>query len=322
MTAMCLAHVVAAPRVLMRHLLTLFDWSTDTIHDVYARSAALKEAFGRGERLERHPRRVCALLFEKPSLRTRVSFEAAMTHLGGSTLYLGNDVGWGQRESIADFAAVLGNYVDVVVCRAFAHERVELLAQHSAAPVINGLTDSFHPCQALADLFTLHEHFGSLEGVTLAYVGDANNVARSLAICCARLSVRFRLAAPKPYQFDEPFLERLREIFPEWRLEQTEDPYVAVSEAHAVYTDVWASMGQEDEREMRRRAFQPYQVNQSLMEAAPPHAVFMHCLPAHRGEEVTDEVIDGARSIVLVQAENRMHVQKGILDRILGQDKS
>ena len=305
------------PRIPMRHLLTLFDWSTDSIRDVYARSASLKAAFRRGERQERYPRRVCALLFEKPSLRTRVSFEAAMTHLGGSTLYLGNDVGWGQRESIADFAAVLGNYVDVVVCRAFAHERVEMLARYSAAPVINGLTDAFHPCQALADLFTLQEHFGSLEGITLAFVGDANNVARSLAICCARLSVRFCLAAPKPYQFDEPFLERLREAFPAWRLEQTEDPYAAVAEAHAVYTDVWASMGQEDEREVRRRAFQSYQVNPSLMEAAPPHAVFMHCLPAHRGEEVTDEVIDGARSIVLVQAENRMHVQKGILDRIL-----
>ncbi len=301
----------------MRHLLTLFDLSTDEILDLYARSRRLKEAFSRGERENRHPRRVLALLFEKPSLRTRVSFEAAMTHLGGTTLYLGEDVGWGKRESVADFAAVLGNYVDVIVCRSFAHGRVEELARHSAAPVVNGLTDSYHPCQALADLFTLEEHFGTLQKLTLAYVGDANNVARSLAVCCARLGVRFVLAAPTAYQLDDSFLDRLKQAESSADVVQCEDPREAVAEAHAVYTDVWASMGQEAERETRRQAFRSYQVNSRLMRAAPPHAVFMHCLPAHRGEEVTDEVIDGPQSIVFPQAENRMHVQKGILDAVL-----
>ncbi len=302
----------------MRHLLTLLNVSFDEIVDYFDRSRELKAAYRQGVRDDRHPRRVLALLFEKPSLRTRVSFEAAMTHLGGSTLYLGNDVGWGSRESIADFATVLGNYVDAIVCRAFAHRRVEELAEHSAVPVINGLTDTYHPCQALADLFTIGEHFGSLSGLTLAYIGDANNVARSLAICCAKLGVRFVIAAPAQYQLDDSFVSRLSEAHRGAVVERTTDPHAAVRDANAVYTDVWASMGQESEQAERQIAFEAYQINEQLMRGAPSDAVFMHCLPAHRGLEVTDEVIDGEQSIVFAQAENRMHVQKGILDRLLG----
>lgn len=303
----------------MRHLLTLFDLSETEIHEYLLRAKELKRAFEEGVRDERHARRVLALLFEKPSLRTRVSFESAMTHLGGSTLYLGNDVGWGQREPVADFATVLGNYVDCVVCRAFAHSSVEELASYSSAPVINGLTDRYHPCQALADLFTIDEHFGSLANRVLAYVGDANNVARSLAIGCLKLGVEFRIASPENYQFDAEFREALSEHFSHPAIIESTDPREVVAKADVVYTDVWASMGQEDEQAERARAFRHYQVTADLMRLASPDAVFMHCLPAHRGEEVAAEVIDSPQSIVFLQAENRMHVQKGILDCLLTQ---
>ena len=309
--------VFALEMAQMQHLITSFDFSSDEILNCFDRASRLKAAYLRGDRSPRYPQRVMALLFEKPSLRTRVSFEAAMVHLGGTSIYLGSDVGWGTRESIADFATVLGNYVDIIVCRTFAHDRVVELATHSSAPVINGLTDSFHPCQALTDLFTLSEHFESLNGRKMAFVGDANNVARSLAIVCAKLDVALTIASPERYQLDQEFLKQLRQELPAAQIELTDDPKAAVADADVVYTDVWASMGQEEEQAKRKVAFAEFQVNSDLMRAASAQAVFMHCLPAHRGEEVTDDVLDGPQSIAMIQAENRMHLQKGVLDRLL-----
>ncbi len=301
----------------MRHVLTLFDLSTEEIEAIFTLAETLKKAHAKGVREPRFAGCVQALLFEKPSLRTRVSFETAFAHLGGTTTYLGADVGWGHRESPADFSRVLTQYVDVVVCRAKDHQRVEQLAAHAACPIINGLTDLYHPCQALADLFTLAEVHRRLAGLKLAYVGDANNVARSLAIACARLGVKFAIAAPPGYQFETAFLRRLEEQDPCLDLHVTTDPREALHDADAVYTDVWVSMGQEPERQQRIAALGRYQVNGELMAAAPSRATFMHCLPARRGEEVTDEVMDGPQSIVVQQAANRMHLQKGLLAWLL-----
>jgi ornithine carbamoyltransferase len=301
----------------MRHVLTLLELSPDDIRRVFQLSKELRDKLVAGFREPVLPGRVMALLFEKPSLRTRVSFEAAMAHLGGTALFLAADVGWGKRESPADFAQVLSQYVDVVVCRTSSHARIEELARYCTCPVINGLTDAAHPCQALADLFTLDEIHGPLDGKRLAYIGDANNVARSLAVICGKLGVELAIASPPQYQFDRPFLEQLATHVPQVKILQTAEPREAVHGAIGVYTDVWTSMGQEAERETRQKAFASYQVNANLMEHAPEGAVFLHCLPARRGEEVTDEVIDGHYSAVLVQAANRMHVQKGLLAWLL-----
>jgi ornithine carbamoyltransferase len=301
----------------MRHVLTLLEMTTAEIERVFEISKELKDKLASGIREPLLPGRVMALLFEKQSLRTRVSFETAMAHLGGTSLFLGADVGWGKRESAADFAGILGQYVDVVVCRTFSHSRIEELARYATCPVINGLTDSAHPCQALADLFTLDEIHGPLAGKRLAYVGDANNVARSLAICCGKLGVEFAIASPRGYEFQPSFMEQLGREVPTAKVVQTTDPREAVRGAIGVYTDVWTSMGQEAEQEARKKAFAAYQVNAALMELVPEGAVFLHCLPAHRGEEVTDEVIDGHYSAVVVQAANRMHVQKGLLAWLL-----
>jgi ornithine carbamoyltransferase len=260
-----------------------------------------------------------ALLFEKPSLRTRVSFEAGMTHLGGNSMFLGEEVGFGNnRESIADFGRVLSEFVDVIVVRTRSHQKVIELAEFSSCSVINGLTDYAHPCQALADLYTLRELNGPLEGQTLAYIGDGNNVARSLARGCGKVGMHFRMAAPSGYHFDKAFLASLKKDVPGLKLAACEDPREAVRDVDAVYTDVWASMGQEAEAEKRRGEFADYQVNEELMRAAPQDVRFMHCLPARRGEEVTDAVMDGTSSVVVQQAANRLHVQKGILAWLLG----
>jgi ornithine carbamoyltransferase len=301
-----------------RHILTLNDLSTNEIERIFSISEDLKAKYLEGIREPLLPHRVMALIFEKPSLRTRVSFEAAMTHLGGSAIFLGDDAGFGKRESIADFARVLSQYVDVIVFRGKAHRTVEELAQFAECPVINGLTDYAHPCQALADLFTVRELAGKVRGHTLAWIGDGNNVARSLAEGCAKLGMRFVMATPEGYRFEAGFLDGLKSQFPQFEFEVCDRPEDAVRDALVVYTDVWTSMGQEAEAEKRRRDFQAYQVNGRLMAHTQKGAVFMHCLPAHRGEEVTDDVIDGPQSIVVQQAANRMHVQKGILAWLLG----
>ncbi|MGE0609736.1 MAG: ornithine carbamoyltransferase [Pirellulales bacterium] len=302
----------------MRHLITLTELSSAEIERVFAITTDLKSKYQRGLREALLPGRVMALLFEKPSLRTRVSFEAGMINLGGSSLFLGNDVGWGSRESVADFGRVLSQYVDVIVVRSNRHQSVEELARHCTCAVINGLTDLAHPCQAMADLYTLQELIGPLEGKTLAYVGDANNVARSLAIGCGKLGMHLNIASPAGYEFPDDFLKLLKRETPKLKMTASTDPNKAVKKAAAVYTDVWTSMGQEAESAARRKVFAGYQINAKLMSHAPQDAYFMHCLPAHRGEEVTDEVIDGPNSIVVQQAGNRMHVQKGILAWMLG----
>lgn len=302
----------------LRHILTLSDLSAAEIERIFTIAEDLKSKWAKGLREPLLPGRVMALLFEKPSLRTRVSFEAGMVHLGGTALFLGQETGFGHRESRADFARVLSQYVDVIVARTFRHQTVVELAQYAQCPVINGLSDLAHPCQALADLFTIRELFGRVKGLTLAWIGDGNNVARSLAQGCGKLGLRMVMATPPEYRFDEAFLEELRRDVPELELLVTEDPREAVREAAVIYTDVWTSMGQEAEAAKRRQVFAPYQVNPQLMAHAQKGAVFMHCMPAHRGEEVTDEVIDGPQSVVLQQAANRMHLQKGLLAWLLG----
>ncbi len=300
----------------MRHLVTVTDLKPAEIASIFAITENLKAKYQGGVREPILSGRVMALLFEKPSLRTRVSFEAGMGHLGGHSLFLGDDVGFNSRESIADFGRVLSQYVDCIVVRAKRHATAEELARYADCAVINGLTDHAHPCQALADLYTLKELVGELAGKRLAYVGDANNVARSLLEACGLLGVQFVIAAPAEYQLDEAYLKGVRKLVPNLDLTMVSDPIEAVRGAAAVYTDVWASMGQEAEADKRRRDLAAYQVNSKLMQASKG-AYFMHCLPARRGEEVTDEVIDGPQSVVVRQAGNRMHVQKGILAWLL-----
>jgi len=302
----------------MRHVIVPEDLSAAEIEAIFAVSRDLQQKFVAGRRDALLPGRVLALVFEKPSLRTRVSFEAAMTHLGGSSLFLGEDSGFASsRESITDFGRVLGGYVDAIVCRSKSHDTIRRLAEVAGVPVINGLSDLSHPCQALADVYTLRQELGPVQGLSLAFVGDGNNVARSLAVVCGLLGMRFVLAAPEKYQFHPSFRRHLQTILPEADISETTDPVAAVRGAAVVYTDVWTSMGQEAERQERLKAFAPYQVNAALM-AHCPSGLFMHCLPARRGEEVTDEVIDGERSVVVTQAANRMHVQKGLIAWLLG----
>ncbi len=304
----------------MKHLMTLADLTVVEIDHIFAITEDLKTKFVRGLREPLLPGRVIALLFEKPSLRTRVSFEAAIGHLGGTAMFLGADTGFGKRESLPDFGRVLSQYVDALVVRAFRHDTVCKLARHATCCVINGLTDFGHPCQAMADLFTIHELVGKLKGCTLGWVGDANNVARSLALGCGKVGMNFVVASPKDYQWSAEEVAWLKQHSPDLNLTVTTDPVEAVSDAVAVYTDVWTSMGQEKEQAKRKVDFADYQVNSRLMTHAQKGAVFMHCLPARRGEEVTDEVIDGPQSVVVQQAANRMHAQKGILAWMLGKE--
>ena len=261
------------------------------------------------------------LFFEKPSLRTRLTFEAGMASLGGVSFFVDQTASrLGARESLSDIAHNLERWVDVVVLRTFDHATVETMAAHACIPVVNALSDVEHPCQALADYFTLQERFGDVRKVKLAYVGDGNNVSHSLLLTCACLGSSIRMATPRGYEPAQQVLADAREIAAETgaNIEMGYDPEAAVSGADAVYTDVWASMGQEQEVRERAAIFAPYQVNEDLMHAAAEHAIFMHCLPAHRGAEVTDAVIDSPRAVVFDQAENRMHVQKAILLLLLG----
>ena len=304
----------------MRHLLTLFDISPDELRRILATSVHLKSRLAAGDRPPILERFVIALLFEKPSLRTRVSFETGVTQLGGGSLFLGEDVGWGKRESPADFTNVLGEFVDAVVCRAKSHQRLKELAGFNAVTVINGLTDLCHPCQAMADVMTIQESLGSLTGKHLVFVGDGNNVAHSLALICAMLDMRFTLACPSGYEMDSDWLGQVVAQYPDAKIDLAHDPKLAVAGADAIYTDVWTSMGQEAEMAERRKAFAEFQLNGDLMSAAPTHARVLHCLPAVRGEEITDEVIDSSQSDVIVQAGNRMHAQKGLLVWLLNRD--
>ncbi len=260
--------------------------------------------------------RTLAMVFQKPSNRTRVSFEVGMYQLGGHALHLlPQEIQMGKRETPSDTGRVLARYIDAIMVRTFDHEEVEELAVAAEVPVINGLTDQHHPCQALADLLTVREEFGRLEGVRISYIGDGNNVAHSLAIGCALTGASLTIAHPEGHAPDPGVIELARSLGAAPAL--TEDPREAASGARVVYTDVWASMGQEDEAEERRKRFAPYQVNEELMGLAESGAIFLHCLPAHRGEEVTAEIIDGPKSRVFDQAENRLHAQKALLYLLL-----
>ena len=261
-----------------------------------------------------------ALVFQKPSLRTRVSFEVAMLELGGHALYLSPaEIQLGQREGVVDAARVLSRYVDVIVARVFLHSDVAGLAAHASVPVINALSDREHPCQILADLLTLYERHGSLRGVRLAYVGDGNNVAHSLALAAPGLGIDLRFACPDGYEPDPLIMEHALADRTSGSIELFRDPRQAVQDANAVYTDSWYSMGQESEADIRAPIFRRYQINAELLSHAAPNAVAMHCLPAHRGQEITDEVMDGPASVVYDQAENRLHAQKALLLTLLGQ---
>lgn len=308
----------------MKHCLTLADYTPAEIREILDESIRLKTEFKSENR--RDPilnRCVAAMIFEKQSLRTRVSFETGLHHLGGHCLYLsGNDVGWGgKRESIKDFSSVLGSYVDLIVCRAKSHQSVVDLSKYANCPVINALTDLYHPCQALADILTVMEFSQDVSGEKVVFIGDANNVSRSLAIICAKLRIPFAIAGPEGYQFDEPFIDKLKNDNSFQHLEQDTDPFQAVDQASFVYTDVWTSMGQESEQQARKAAFAGYQVNEELMSNARADAKFLHCLPAVRGEEVTDGVMDSDNSLVIRQAENRMHAQKGLMTWLLAQNQ-
>ncbi len=264
--------------------------------------------------------KILALLFEKPSLRTRVSFEVAMSQLGGQTIYLSPaEVGLGERESVPDVARVLSRYVDAIAARTFSHRTVEVLAGYSELPVINALSDLEHPCQALADLVTVYEKKGKLEGLTLAFVGDGNNVANSLLLAASLAGMNFRIASPAGYAVQEKILRLAQDYAGASGAEIfiTEQPALAVTGADIVYTDVWASMGQEGEAQQRRKIFADYQVNSELLSLAKSDAIFMHPLPAHHGEEVAKGIVDTPQSVVFDQAENRMHLQKALLLKML-----
>lgn len=301
----------------------------DLVSDADLSAAEVRALLDLAEEVKQRPARFAralegrslALLFEKPSLRTRVTFELGMQELGGRTVYLApQDIGLGTREAVRDVARNLERWFSAIMIRSFAQETVRNLAAHASIPVINGLSDLYHPCQALGDYLTLREHRGDLGDLRLAYVGDGNNVCHSLLLCAARLGLTLVVATPPGYEPSAEVLAQARRDATETgaHLLLVHDPREAVRGVDAVYTDVWTSMGKEAEAEKRRQVFPPYQVNARLFSEAKPDAVFLHCLPAHRGEEVTDEVIDSPRSVIYDQAENRLHIQKAILLVLLG----
>ena len=298
----------------MRHLVSLFELSAADIREILTLTAQIKEQFRHGERPPLLAGRVLTLIFEKPSLRTRVSFEAAMKQLGGCSVFLtSKDAGFHGREALCDIARVLSSYCDAVAMRTFSQQLIDDFARHSSCPVINGLSDERHPCQALTDLFTVQEVFGDLANRKIVFVGDGNNVASSLAIATARLGLPLTICSPEGYDLKPAFLAELKRRIPAADVRQVRDPRQAVVGADVLYTDVWASMGQEAEADERQRAFAPYQVNAELLAHAGPQCRFMHDLPARRGMEVTDDVLDGPQCIAFQQAENRMHLAKGLL---------
>jgi ornithine carbamoyltransferase len=300
----------------MRHFLDIADWSSTDLEHLLKLAVSLKMEWQSGGNRPVLAGKVLGMVFQKPSLRTRVSFDVAMLHLGGHALYLSPaEIGLGQRESVPDVARVLSGYVQAVMARVFDPAHLDQLVAWGSVPVINGLSDRSHPCQAMADMLTIYEHFGHLKGLKLAYVGDSNNVTRSLAEAAARFGLRMSVGSPAGYQLDSETVAHVTGLG--LTLDLTDDPVRAVDGADVVYTDTWTSMGQEAEAERRRAVFPPFQVNADLLRKAAPHAVVLHCLPAHRGEEITDEVADGPQSLLFEQAENRLHAQKAILVRLM-----
>ncbi|MCU0589133.1 MAG: ornithine carbamoyltransferase [Syntrophobacteraceae bacterium] len=297
-----------------RDLCTILDLTAQEVQSLIARARQMKRDWTTGTLGPSLAGRVLGLIFVKPSTRTRVSFEAAMYRLGGHCITMTErDTQIGRKESMADTARVLSRYVDGIMIRTYRHEDVEELARFATIPVINGLTDLFHPCQVLSDLLTIEEHRGSLDGLHVAWIGDGNNVANSWINASIRLGFTLHLACPPGYEPDAGTLARSRSVG-RGKVVLTTDPFEAVAAADILYTDVWASMGQESEEAARKTVFASYQISTRLLEAAPPHARVMHCLPAHRGDEITDDVMDGPRSIVFDQAENRMHLQMALME--------
>jgi ornithine carbamoyltransferase len=303
-----------------KDLLAISDLSSKDIENILKRSAALKKMLKKGKAHQTLKGKSLGMIFEKSSTRTRVSFEVGMYQLGGQALFLSsNDLQIGRGEPIADTARTLSRYVDGIMIRTFGQDTVEKLARYASIPVINGLTDVHHPCQALADLFTIREKKRKLKGLKLAYVGDGNNVANSLIQACVAVGMHFSIASPSGYELDAGILKQARSAADRIgaNIAATADPYHAVKDADVVYTDVWASMGQEAEHTKRVKAFRGYQIDRNLMKAARRDALVMHCLPAHRGEEISAAVIDGPQSVVFDQAENRLHTQKAVLEMLM-----
>jgi ornithine carbamoyltransferase len=304
----------------MEHFISLADLTPEQIEELLHLGLRLKDEWRNGGNEPVLSGKSLALVFMKPSLRTRVSFEMAMVHLGGYAFYLSpNEIKLGSRESVPDVARVLSSYVDCIMARVFEHAHILQLAEYSAVPIINGLSDYNHPAQGLADLFTILEAKGRLEGLKVAYVGDGNNVARSLLFGAMKTGMHFAIASPDGYALttdDEEQALPMR-VSLEQTITMVSDPAEAVRDADVIYTDVWTSMGQEEESARRLQVFPPYQVNQALVAGANEDCIVMHCLPAHRGEEITDEVADGPHSVLFEQAENRMHAQKAILVKLL-----
>ena len=305
----------------MKDFLHISDHSAAELQSLLDLAVRLKSEYAAGGNPPLLQGKVLGMIFQKPSLRTRVSFDMAMRHLGGDALYLSpNEIGLGKREAISDVARVLSGYVHAVMARVFDHAHVLELARWSSVPVINGLSDYNHPCQGLADALTIYEKFGPLKGLQVSYLGDGNNVAVSLMHICARLGAHFTLASPENYDLRSDAVDIARKFAAESgsRLTFVRSPQEAANGAHVIYTDTWTSMGQEEESRQREAVFPPYQVNDAMMALARPDAIFMHCLPAHRGQEVTDAVMDGSHSAVFPQAHNRLHAQKAILARLFG----
>lgn len=304
-----------------KDFIAITDYTSEEIQDMLDLALRLKKEWKAGGNQPILNGKVMAMIFQKPSLRTRVSFDMAMRHLGGDALYLSpNEIGLGKREAISDIARVLAGYVQILMARVFEHEHILELARWSDIPVINGLSDYNHPCQGMADAMTILEEFGSLKGLNVTFLGDGNNVAVSLMHIVTMLGANFTIASPKGYDLKPEPLELGRKIAAEKgvQIKTLRDPHEAAANANVIYTDTWTSMGQEEEAKIREKVFPPYQVNEKLVSEAAPGAVVLHCLPAHRGQELTDEVADGPQSRIFPQAHNRLHAQKAIIARILG----
>ena len=307
-----------------KDLTSINDLSKDEILELLKKSIELKSALRNQPRLDLAPGAMGALIFEKPSLRTRVTFEKAMQDLGGATTYLGPaDIGLGKRETVPDVARNLSRWVNCIVARVFEHSKITELAENATVPVINALCDEEHPCQILADLLTVFEARGSLEGATICWTGDGNNVCNSLMLACGLVGINLRVATPRGFEPRQAVVVKAREYAKQSgaSIVLTYDPKSGAKDADFIYTDVWASMGQEDEAEQRKQIFWPYQLNRELMALAKPDAKVLHCLPAHRGEEISADVLDGPQSIVLDQAENRLHAQRALLAVLLSRPK-
>ncbi|HEU0291228.1 MAG TPA: ornithine carbamoyltransferase [Anaerolineales bacterium] len=305
----------------MKHFLAISDLSSGEVQDLLDLAVKLKKEYFKKGNPPYFKGKVLGMIFQKPSLRTRVSFDMAMRHCGGDALYLSpNEIGLGKRESIADIARVLSGYVHGLMARTFDHEHVLQLAQWSEIPVVNGLSDYNHPCQGMADALTIQEKFGKAKGLNVAYVGDGNNVAVSLMHVCAKLGWNFTIASPEDFDISPKAIEIAKEIIKETGsvLAFVRDPHEAVKGAQVIYTDTWTSMGQEEETAKREQVFPPYQVNAQLVGEADKDVIVMHCLPAHRNHELTDDVADSPHSVIFPQAHNRLHAQKAILARLFG----